>query len=149
MTERGDQSKEGRGGTCPLTGPVKPRDGAWWRGSAQVQRGGGCSLSGGVGISVRPVVGHTGLWMCKGQVCLFVTRAVQCCKCVWGKSNGKETLFIIRWQDGRESNASLCDYQCGNCLPLTCPTWLPLATDSSACFVRVSATYISTRVKHN
>lgn len=82
MTERGDQSKEGRGGTCPLTGPVKPRDGAWWRGSAQVQRGGGCSLSGGVGISVRPVVGHTGLWMRKGQVCLFVTRAVQCCKCV-------------------------------------------------------------------
>lgn len=40
----GINQRRGGGGTCPLTGRVKPRDGAWWRGKAQVQKKEGVAL---------------------------------------------------------------------------------------------------------
>lgn len=165
MMERGDQSKEGRGGTCPLTGPVKPRDRAWWRGQAQVQGGGGSSLSGGAWLSVSQVSAQvvrgcvkvhsqvTNRWLVAEHVYLWKDPTAwgrHCvCKCVCeGRAIGRETLVIIRRWDDTVSNVFfmwLAMWQ----LSFLNLSYLvtTLYRHSSACFAQVSTISGSSRVK--
>lgn len=71
---------------------------------------------------------------------------VNVCSCD-GKAIGRTTLVIISWQDDTVSNGSLCDYQCGNCLSLTCPTWLLLTAETQQPIVLKSPVFILLQVK--
>lgn len=134
----GINQRQGEKASAPLTGPVKSRDGTWWKGLAQVQNRDGSSLSGGAWLSVSQVSSRGVCGFCEGAKSRWAGKESR--GLVEGEETATfvfmlvrreqvETLVIIRGWDVTVSNGSSCACQCGDCLFSNCPTWLPLTVE--------------------